>query len=523
MENDSASFDVLRTLRQRAPVILLCMLVAGVAAFAISKRQTKEYQATTSVYFHDPQANEVAAGLAVAPVDPQVQLATDLKLATLPRIAAATATAIGGGITPGSVQSSVSVSQQGNSDFAAVTATSTSPGLAARIANTYAAQIVADRQRASQSYYSGIVHSLNLQFQALPPALQLGTQGAALKDRANSLQVLGQLEGGAVQVVDQAGVPSAPSSPQVLRNTVLGAILGLLLGLALALFLGRFDRRVREPLQLADVYGVPLIGVVPYNSALKMSSRRASAQPAPAAVAETFALLWARIRYFNVDRLLDTLLIASAQPGEGKTTVASNLALAAVKMGSRVLIIECDFKRPTLARRLGARESPGVSDVLLEDMPLENAVQTIEIAQRSGPQPRLDVLVAGGLLPPDPAHVIASHSMEALLSRARATYDFVLIDAPPLAVVPDAFPLLRQAGGVVVVGRLGRSRSDVAARLRQTLTSANATFIGVIANGYHRRPGAPYGHDRDFPSASVQPAPRDVRPRRLRVYQVTRR
>jgi capsular exopolysaccharide synthesis family protein len=510
MDNDSTSFDVLRTLGQRAPLILLCLLATTAAAFAISKAQPREYQATASIDFHDPQANEVAAGLSVASVDHQVRVDTDLNLASLPRIAVATAAAIGGGLTSGSVQSSVTVTKQADSDLATVTATSTSPVLAARLANTYSVQIAADRQRASQAYYGGILRSLDLQIRALPPALRQGGQGAALRSRADSLQVLSQLEGRAAQVVDQAGVPTSPSSPQVARNAVLGAILGLMLGLALALLLGRFDRRVREPGELADVYDVPLIGVVPHSSALKVSTRSAVAQAPPAAVAETFALLWARIRYFNVDRQLDMLLIASAQPGEGKTTVARNLALAAAKVGPRVLLVECDLRSPSLGRQLGAQESPGISDVLLEGMAPDDAIQTVDVAQPPGRQLQLDVLVAGGLLPPDPAHVIESHAMEALLDRARATYDFVLIDAPPLAVVSDAFPLLQQASGVVVVGRIGRSRSDIAGRLRQTLASANAPLIGVIANDYRGRPGAAYGSDPHSPYVSGRQAPGGV-------------
>lgn len=509
MDYDLTGFDVLRTLRQHVPVILLCLLVTTVAAFAISEAQTKTYQASASIYFHDDQLDQSAAGLPVAPpLQNPSQLATSLKLAALPRIAAATAAAIGGGLSSGSVQSSVTVSQQGNSSLATVAATSTSPQLAARIANTYAAQIVADRQRSSQAYYSAIVRTLNLQYRALPPVAQQGSQGLALRDRADSLQVLSQLEGSQVGVVDGASVPSSPSSPQVARNTILAAILGLLLGLALALLLGRFDRRVREPRELAEVYGVPLIGVVPHHSALKERSKSVQLPAPPAAVAETFALLWARIRYFNLERELNTLLIASAQAGEGKTTVARNLALAAAKVGSRVLLIECDFRRPSLARQLGTHETPGISDVLLEGMPLEDAVQTVEAAETGG---QLDVLVAGGVLPPDPSHLIGRHQMGALLFRARATYDFVLIDAPPLAVVSDAFPLLREVDGVVVVGRVGRSRSDVATRLRDTLASANAPLIGVIANGYRRRAGAPYGYDRDFASAWMRPPAGDLR------------
>jgi Mrp family chromosome partitioning ATPase len=112
------------------------------------------------------------------------------------------------------------------------------------------------------------------------------------------------------------------------------------------------------------------------------------------------------------------------------------------------------------------------------------------------------VLVAGGALPPNPGELIESHAMEALLERAKSTYDLVVIDTPPLTAVSDAFPLLRKVDGVIIVGRVGRNRRDVAQRLHETLTGAGAPLLGVVANGLKsgRRGGYGYGYSYDYAS-----------------------
>jgi len=180
------------------------------------------------------------------------------------------------------------------------------------------------------------------------------------------------------------------------------------------------DRRVREPKDLEELYGLPLLGVVPESSALSRSAKgkKDAREALPASEAEAFHLIRAHLRYFNVDRELRTLMVASAAPGDGKTTVARHLAGAAARMGSRVLLLEADLRRPTIALQLDVSSGPGVADVLIGAVPLNEATQTVDLGlpgtDGSGAR-SFDVLVAGASLPPNPGELIESHAMESLL------------------------------------------------------------------------------------------------------------
>ncbi len=502
MQRDTIGPDLngtLRILRRRAPLILLCTIVTALAAFAFSSRQAREYTATADVLFRDQQIAQQAAGLPVIPTsNPQPDQDTNLKLATLPRVATETAAALGHGVTPRQVVANVSVGQVSDTDVASVAATWTSPSFAAALANAYARQIVADRQEADTGYYANALRAVNLQYDALSPAEQRGPTGADLEDRAASLETLSQLESSDAQVAQDANPPLGSSSPKIFRNTLLGAILGLLLGLGLALLSHRLDRRLHEPNDLEEIYGVPVVGVVPESAALNRSRSNGATTQLPPSEAEIFGLLRAHIRYFNVDRELRVIVVVSAAPGDGKTTVARNLAIASASVGSRVLFIEADLRRPVAAASFGIAAEPGVAEVLIGAEPFDEVVQRVELANRKGTSGGLDVVVAGGVLPPNPPQVIESQAMDSLITDARDRYDLVVIDTPPLALLPDAFPLLRHADGVLIVSRLRRNHSDVAARFRATLDSANAPVIGVVANGFKRPRGTSYGYGYSY-------------------------
>ena len=276
------------------------------------------------------------------------------------------------------------------------------------------------------------------QIAALSPQQLAGTTGQALLDRAESLRILAKLQDGGAQLATQAGIPSSPSSPKTKRNTALGLLLGFLLGLGVAFLLERLDRRMKNVDEVSAAYRLPLLAAVPLNKqytlppGAKLANDRGDT--------EIFRLLRAYLRYFNVDRELRLLLVASASPGDGKTTIASNLAEAAQETGTGTLLLEADLRRPTLARHYGLPTGPGLSEVLIGSATPSDAIRSVPIATRvngSRSEVSLDLLVAGHT-PPNPAELLQSHAMADILAWAAEHYKLVVIDTPPLGVVSDA-------------------------------------------------------------------------------------
>jgi capsular exopolysaccharide synthesis family protein len=485
-------------------------VLVGGAAFAFSKHQTKKYTATASLVFNNNQLSQQVAGLQAVSSggSQQPQQQTNVKLVELGDMAAKTARLLGQGLTKEAVSADLSVSAQGESNIVDVAAAATSPELAAGIANVYTTRFVKEQQSSNHAYYASALKLIEKQLKSLTPKQKLSPSGIALAGRAQSLGILAELHNGNVEIAQAATAPTSPSSPKVSRNTVLGVVLGLLLGLGIAFLLERFDRRIREPKDLESVYGLPLLGVVPESSALSRSGGGVGEAGAalPSGESEAFHLIRAHMRYFNVDRELRTLMIVSAAPGDGKTTIARHLAAAAARVGSRVLLLEADLRRPTIARQLGLSAGRGLSDVLIGSVSLAEAKHTIQLVAPSTDRPdghSFDVLVAGATPPPNPGELIESRAMVNLLDQAKIRYDLVVIDTPPLTAVSDAFPLLKKVDGVIIVGRVGRNRRDVAERLHETLTGAGAPLLGVIANGFKsgRRGGYGYGYGYDYSPA----------------------
>jgi capsular exopolysaccharide synthesis family protein len=488
-------------LRRRFLLIAFCVVLVAGSAYAASKSRTKHYTATASLVFDNNQLNQQVAGLSVANSSTQQsQESTNVKLVELGETARRTAKLLGGGVTEQQVRGNLSVGAQGESNIVDVSATATSPTLAAEIANTYVRQFVAGQQSANHSYFSSALALVNKQLAALSPGQRIGPQGLALQDRAQSLGILAELQSGNVQVAQAATIPTSPSSPKVAWNTVLAAFLGLLLGLGLAFLLERLDRHIKEPEDLERIFKLPLLGVVPESSAYQLhaSGGGPDAGLLPSGEAEAFRMLRARLRYFNVDRDLRVILVTSASAGDGKSMVVQNLAETAASTGSRVLVIESDLRRPTLGSRLGLRPAPGLAEVLISTSTIERAIQTTAVVSPNGGSAAsgsaVSVLTAGAP-PPNPTELIESQAMEHVLEWAGQNYDLVLLDTSPFSVVPDVIPLLRQSDGVVIVSRLGKSTRDGEARMREELARLGAPMLGVVANGFKARDAIGYGYD----------------------------
>ncbi len=505
--------QILGVTRRRAAWVVLCVVLVAGAAYAFSERQTKQYVATASLAFNNNELSQQVAGLGSGATS-ESQLAqerTNVKLLQLGDLAAKTATRLGKGLTIKQVSEDVSITPEGESNIVNVTATAPSPTLAADIANAYSELFVSAQRDSNRKYYSAALAVVNKHLAALSPHERYSPAGLALQDRAQALAVLAELQSGTIQVAQAATAPTSPSSPKVSRNTLLGAVLGLLLGLGVAFLLERFDRRIREPEDLSRIYRRPLLGVLPQSKDIAGASQRRERGDRtllPPHEAEVFQLIRARLRYFNADRELRTLLVTSAAPGDGKTTVSRYLAVAAASMGATVLLLEADLRRPNIAEQLDIDLGPGLSDVLIGSVSLRRATQPVAIdPPPGGLEPlELDVLVAGTQPPPNPAELIGSDSMAMVMKQLREMYHLVVIDTSPLNVVSDAFPLLREVDGVVVVGWVGRDHRAVAEHLRDTLEGVGAPLVGVIANGYNANRPTPYSYDGEYTASSPRMA-----------------
>ena len=401
------------------------------------------------------------------------------------------------------------------------------PVLAARIANTYARQYLALSQEANAAQVSSAQALVQKELQALPPAERFGTVGQGLRTRANQLTELSALQTGNAEVVQPAVVPTSPSAPSTKRNAVIGGFIGLLLGFGLAFLVERFDRRIRDASELEEVYGVGVLGAVPFSRPLAM--RRLQLRPGTAS--EAFGNLRARLRYFNVAHDVRSLLVTSALPHEGKTTTAINLAVAEALAGStRTVLVEADLRQPTLERRLGLRAGPGLTEILTHNANLTAAIRRVPVdgvGSSNGTTAGFSVLAAGAL-PPNPINLLESRAMIDLLAVLSARFDLVILDAPPPSVVPDALPLMRLVRGVIIVARKNVTTRDAARQLRVQLSNLHVPLLGVVANGMSGE-SAGYGGYVDAgehidvaftemtlgPDLDLRPAQLDLRPTRL--------
>jgi capsular exopolysaccharide synthesis family protein len=486
---------ILTVVRRRFGVIALCALLVPAAALVLSLIQEKEYTATATLLFRDPQLDQKLFGSSFVDDtgDAEREAATNLKLVSLDVVAARTARALGGDFTDGQVSSSIETSSEGQADVVTIEATHTDPRLSARLANTFAEQYIRFRRRADRAKIAEAKRLVQGQLDQLTPEEQATPSARSLRQRLQELQIVTALQTGNAEQVEIAETPTSQSSPRPLRNTAVGAVLGLLLGLAAAFLLERLDRRIRDPEELPEIFGRPTLASIPEVDELASTDTPLSPE-----ASEPFRMLRANLRYFNVEKQVRSVLITSSQPGDGKSTVAWNLAVASASAGIPTLLIEADLRRPSFAQWTRSGVRLGLSGLLSHQGDLDEAVQTLSVGARPGGtrSHTLDVILSGAL-PPNPDELIDSTRMREIVDEAQLTYQLVVIDTPPTSAVSDAIPLMNAVSGVIVVGRLGRTTRDSAAQLAHQLQNLEARILGVVVNGARRRRGG-YGYGYGF-------------------------
>ncbi|WP_369371116.1 polysaccharide biosynthesis tyrosine autokinase [Promicromonospora sp. Populi] len=288
----------------------------------------------------------------------------------------------------------------------------------------------------------------------------------------------------AVNIVSPAEVPRFPSAPRTRLLVAAGGGGGLALSVALVLLWAVLDTRVRSAQDLEAVSeGTALLGAIPV---VRRKAARVPATHDPLSTrAEAYRRIQTNLSFVDATTPARVLVVTSSVPGEGKSTTAINLASTYAESGSHVLLIDCDMRRPSIAPTLGLEDAAGLTTVLVGRSAMEDLVQ------RYGPGP-LDVLPLGPI-PPNPHQLIASDATRDLLKAARAAYDVVIIDAPPLLPVSDAAILSTMADGVVVVAGARRVRRQQLTQALRSLAGVEAKVLGfILAFAPRSGPGGSY-------------------------------
>ena len=295
-----------------------------------------------------------------------------------------------------------------------------------------------------------------------------------LLQRAKETGVSGELRTSNVRIVDQAKTPVDPVSPRRLLNVLLGLFGGGLLGIGLAFFFEYLDNRVKTPEEVEAHLGIPSLGLIPALPAKHQIANPLINNGVPSNFGEAFRGVRTNILFSASEPGSRSIVVTSTGPGEGKTMIASNLAVGMAQAGQRVLLMDADMRRPRAHEVFALDCDPGLSNLLV------GMVKPSEVIQRAEVE-NLWIMPAGKT-PPNPAELLGSRRFDELLTSLKTQFDLVVIDTPPVMAVTDAAVAAHRANGVLfVVAADVTSRSAAQAAL-DVLEQAHARFVGAVLN-----------------------------------------
>jgi succinoglycan biosynthesis transport protein ExoP len=471
-------------------MFLAVVIIVPAIAVLFTMRQPPAYKASAQVLLDQ----NVTASQA-APTDPAREVQTQADLARVPAVAErAIKAARVGNLTSAEFLKSSSAVPTFGSDFLTFSVTSSDPVIAKRLATAYAAAYVDYRQDLDMQELKGARAAIRRQLSQLEAS---GLRGSAdyrsLKREERRLATLEALDAPSAKVVRPAD-RATKVGPKIIRNEMIGLTLGLVLGIALVFLWDALDTRIRSVETLREGLGLRLLGRLPSPARKLQKDDRLVMLAAPLTnEAEAIRVLRASFDYANADYQARTIMVTSAVGGEGKSTTVANLAVALARAGRRVVLIDSDLRRPSLHRFFGLEQHPGLVDVELGHVELEEALRPVPFTQweattANGSQPagrrqgKLEVLPAGRVFQ-TPDELGVELTVAAIAKSLEDHADLVLIDAAPLLPVGDALALSAHVDALVLVVRLESLRPSAFDDLRRTLASTPARKLGFILTG----------------------------------------
>jgi capsular exopolysaccharide synthesis family protein len=309
--------------------------------------------------------------------------------------------------------------------------------------------------------------------------------------RSNYASFLANSQEGAVNilsVVEPANLPTRPTGTNKMIIIILAGMVGFSLGTGAAYLLEYLDRTVKTTSDVERIFNLPVIGYISQIADTESNGSKATAvsQNPTSILAENFRMLQSNIEFFRISNPLTTILITSPSQGNGKTTVASNLALSISQDEQDVILVDADLRRPAVHKALDMSEGPGIADVINNREDIENVVR-----RWTNNEENLKVITTG-YRQQNATEVVGLKKLASILSKLKENHDLVIIDAPPL-IIADSYNLASKADGVIVVMEPGQTSDDQAKAIREQLGRAGARVIGIVFNKVSEESATSYG------------------------------
>ncbi len=341
-------------------------------------------------------------------------------------------------------------------------------------------EIEAEQERLEQSNSARAIQQYQANIQALE-AKRAGYQNTYAS-------LLPSVQGGTnrIAMFEEATLPTRPISPKVAETVASAAAIGLALALGGVLLIEYLDDTVRSPEEVSRLSQLPVMAAIARMQGEAYTEKLVTVRDPLSPISEAFRVLRTGVRFASVDKPLQTLMVASPGPSEGKSVTAANLAVVFAESGLRVVLVDSDLRRPVQHRVFGVSNLHGLSDGILESNPgvLEH-VQPTDVEN-------LFVLTSGDI-PPNPSELLGSERMAEVIEDLKRNYDLVIFDSPPALVVTDATVLGARVDGVLLVTDSGQTHRRAVERATDDLRRSRANLLGVVLNRAGERGGG-YGY-----------------------------
>ena len=292
-------------------------------------------------------------------------------------------------------------------------------------------------------------------------------------------QLMDELNFSSIMVLSSANIPTAPVKPHKTLNVAMALLFGVIVALIAALVLEYMDNTIKTPEDVNRLVDQTVLAVIPKKNGQKNTKKPdgmalITFEDPKSVISETYRDFRTNLGFLGLDKPFQTMLVTSPLAEDGKSTVAANLAIVTAQAGYKVMLVDCDLRKPVLHTVFKVPNSKGFTDCIFSDTDPMDASHSMAVSNLT--------VMTSGKIPPNPAEILGSERVPRLWNRLKTRYDYIIIDSPPLLAVTDASILAAQVDATVLVASSGVTRRDLALQAIEKLKRAKSRLLGVVLN-----------------------------------------